>query len=405
MIVTLAALLVAAHAWIGAATAASVQDFVATLPAQQQDEFVAWRTAKSQHDRLLDAYWKQIETKRAGRRAKRAKTKFFDGDDYVWTFPPTYKGPKLSAELDRKWTRFLASQERKEPSKPPTPIPGLDDYLAAAKQHYGFQPTRISEREFKRRYAHEALTLGLSPEQVVRVYALETGGDGTADMQAGINPITKKGKPISSALGYAQLLHANTIGELVKHGDGFIKRLQRLQANAKDPGRAAELRRKIASLQAMMRSAKSVPNNWYRHVAFAKTTKGYGMHAINLDGDLGPWLQSLKLRGLKDFAARKGVTNLSGEEIELMNLSGPGTGLEMMQPTGLTAPTPNFFSRRAYYVNKMVIDKTTAELLAEFTRRMDRSVRKPGAVEFAEAFEEVSPRSQNAVQPAKLPWR
>ena len=46
------------------------------------------------------------------------------------------------------------------------------------------------------------------------------------------------------------------------------------------------------------------------------------MHAINLDGDIGPSLQSVKLKGLKDFAARKGVTNISGEEIELMNLSG-----------------------------------------------------------------------------------
>lgn len=88
-----------------------------------------------------------------------------------------------------------------------------------------------------------------------------------------------------------------------------------------------------------------------------------------------------------------------------MNLSGPGTGLEMMQPTGLTAPTPNFFSRRAYYVNKMVIDKTTAELLAEFTRRMDSGSRKPGAVEFAEAFDEVSGAQPMGVQPAKLPWR
>ena len=88
-----------------------------------------------------------------------------------------------------------------------------------------------------------------------------------------------------------------------------------------------------------------MPDDWYRHVAFAQTPRGYGMHAINLDGDIGPWLQSMKLRGLKDFAASKGVTNLSGEEIELMNLSGPATGLEMMQPVGLTAPTPNFFAR------------------------------------------------------------
>jgi len=402
----LAVILTVAWVWAGPAVAASVQDFLVTLSPQQRNEFIAWRTAKSQHERMLDAYWREVEKKRDGRRAKRGSTKFFDNEDYVWTFPPTYKGPRLSTDLDKRWASFLATQERHpDAPKPPKPIPALADFLAAARKHYGFEPTRVPEREFKRHYAEEAMSLGLSKEQVVRVYALETGGDGTADMQAGVSPTTKKGKPISSALGYAQLLHANTIGELVKHGDNFVKRLQRLQAGAGDKARAEELQRKIIALQAMIRSAKSVPNNWFRHVAFAQTPKGYGIHAINLDGDIGPWLQSLKLRGLKDFAARKGVTNLSGEEIELMNLSGPGTGLEMMQPTGLTAPTPNFFTRKAYYVNKMVIGKTTAELLAEFTRRMDSGSRKPGAVEFAEAFEEASGMRQSGMQQDKLPWR
>jgi hypothetical protein len=46
----------------------------------------------------------------------------------------------------------------------------------------------------------------------------------------------------------------------------------------------------------------------------------------------------------------------------------------------------------------MVIGKTSAELLAEFTRRMDASSRKAGAVEFAAAFDE-------ARQDEKLPWR
>jgi hypothetical protein len=69
----------------------------------------------------------------------------------------------------------------------------------------------------------------------------------------------------------------------------------------------------------------------------------------------------------------------------------------MMQPTGLTMPTPNFFARRAYYVNKMVTGKTSSELLAEFTRRMDTSSKNAGAVEFAQAFDEA--RSE------KLPWR
>jgi hypothetical protein len=370
------------------AIAGAAEDFLATLSPAQQQEFRKWRTAKLQHDRKLDAYWREVEAKRDGRRPKRSSGKLYLAHDYVWTFPPEFAGPGLTADLDRRWARFLAT--RGKAAKPATEeLPGIDDFLAAASKHYDFVPTRISEREFKRRYAREALELGLSKEQVVRVYALETGGNGTADMQAGINPITRKGRPISSALGYAQLLHANTIGELVKSGDGFVTRLKRLAAASDDAARRKELSHKAASLQRMIRVARSVPNDWYRHVAFARNSRGYGMHAINLDGDIGPWLQTLKLRGLKDFAARKGVTNLSGEEIEIMNLSGPATGLEMMDPVGLTAPTPNFFARRAYYVNKMVMGKTSAELLAEFTRRMDSSSQKPGAIEFAQVFDEV----------------
>lgn len=380
-----------------AAGAASVDDFLATLSPAERTAFKAWRAAEVKHERQLDAYWAEVESKRKGRRPKRSKGILYSEEDYVWTFPPEYRGPQLSSGLKRRWSSFLAAQEKAKPQGPRKAQPDIDDFLAAAKKYYGFEPTRISEREFKRRYAEESLSLGLSKEQVVRVYALETGGNGTADMQAGIHPITKKGRPISSALGYAQLLHANTIGELVKHGDGFIARLKRMAAASHDPARVAELNNKIKALQRMMKSARSVPNDWYRHVDFAKTPKGYGMHAINLDGDIGPWLQSIKLKGLKQFAARKGVTNLSSEEIELMNLSGPATGLEMMQPAGLTAPTTNFFSRRAYYVNKMVMGKTSAELLAEFTRRMDRSAQKAGAVEFRQAFDDA--------HQGKLPWQ
>jgi hypothetical protein len=378
---------------------ASDAAFMASLSAAERQQFADWRKAKTHFDRRLDAYWQEVEKKRRGRRPKRGTGELYAADDYVWTFPPEYEGPQLRAGLARRWARYTASQEKAEPEKKAKrALPDIGDFLAAARKHYGFVPTRISEAEFKRRYAREALALGLSKEQVVRVYALETGGNGTADMQAGIHPVTKKGRPISSALGYAQLLHANTVGELVKHGDDFIARLRKMAAATRDPARARELEGKIAALQRMLRSARSVPNDWYRHVDFAQGPRGYGMHAINLDGDIGPWLQSVKLRGLKDFAKRKGVTNLSGEEIEIMNLSGPATGLEMMQPAGLTAPTPNFFARRAYYVNKMVKGKTSAELLAEFTRRMDASSKQPGAVEFAQAFDEVGGQET-------LPWR
>lgn len=388
-----------------AAAAPDAAAFMASLSAAEQDEFANWKAARSHFDRRLDAYWHEVERKRTLRRKARARGHLYSPKDYVLTFPPEYSGPHLSKDLAARWARFVAASEQAKP----TPIqeqPGVDDFLAAARAHYGFVPARIPEHEFKRRYAAEALALGLTGEEVVRVYALETGGHGTADMQAGVNPVTRKGKPISSALGYAQLLHANTIGELVKSGSNFIARLQGMAQRTQDPARRQELQGKILALQRMLQAARSVPNDWYKHLAFAQTPKGYGMHAINLDGDLGPWLQTVKLRGLKEFAARQGVTNLSGEEIELMNLSGPATGLEMMQPTGLTMPTPNFFARRAYYVNKMVNGKTSSELLAEFTRRMDASSKNPGAVEFAQAFQEAG--GQGARQEAgqeKLPWR
>jgi 2-oxo-4-hydroxy-4-carboxy--5-ureidoimidazoline (OHCU) decarboxylase len=51
-------------------------------------------------------------------------------------------------------------------------------------------------------------------------------------------------------------------------------------------------------------------------------------------------------------------------------------------------------------VNKMVTGKTSAELLAEFTRRMDQSSQKAGSVEFAQAFDEVHRQGQE-----RLPWR
>jgi hypothetical protein len=381
------------------ASAATVSDFLATLTPEQGQEFERWRAAKNHFDRRLDAYWYQIESKRKARRAKRGAGQLYSAQDYIWSFPPEYDGPLLPPDLRRRYEAFLAlAKPEAQAAAEEREQPGVDAFLAAARQFYNFVPSRVPEREFKRRFAQECLALGLTKDEVVRVYALETGGLGTSDMQAGINPVTRKGKPISSALGYAQLLHANTIGELVKRGDSFISRLRTMAATAPDPARADELRRKIAALQAMQKTARSLPDDWYRHVAFAQTPRGYGMHAVNLDGDIGPWLQSSKLMGLKDFAAKKGITNLSGEELELMNLSGPATGLEMMEPVGLTAPTPNFFSRRAYYVNKMVTGKTTAELLAEFTRRMDQSSQKPGAVEFAQAFDEVHPVE-------RLPWR
>jgi hypothetical protein len=374
------------------AHALSTADFLASLSEAEVDEFQAWKSARSRFEGQLDAYWDAVDGKRQERKKKRAAKIPFDAGDYVMSFPPSYKGPNLSSELAKKYDHFLDEQQKAFPA-PPKELATIPDYLDAAKRVYNFTPERLTEKEFKLRYAEEAAALGLSKDQVVRVYALETGGIGTYDMQAGIHPIKKTGHAISSALGYAQLLDANSVNELARSGATFITRLDQKLGNPNNtPERAASLKRKIAVLKKMYANCKRVPFEWDQHQAYAKTLEGMGVHTINIDGDIGPILQAMKLRTLKDIAEQQGRSSLSGAEIELMNLAGPLTGLEMMQPPGSMAPTPNFFARRAYYVNKMVIGLTGSELQAELDRRMTEDIATPGSEEFAEAFDTVAGR-------------
>lgn len=400
-LVVLAVLLVQAVS-VSGAFAASTAEFLATLSPDEAQVFLEHRQARRSHNERLDAYWDRVEAKRSGRKAKRrAGIKTFTADDYIMQLPPVYDGPKLPPGVAARYAKFLAAQEEASPDKPKKLIPTVEDFLASAASVYGFRPERVSEALFKRRYAEEALALGLSKSQVVRVYALETGGNGTFDMQAGIHPLKKTGRAISTALGYAQLLDANSVNEVAANGHLLI---DRLEAKAAEPGlsaaRVSALRAKIKIVKAMRAKAKSIPFEWSRHQAYAKTPAGQGMHALNIDGDIGPMLQAIKLRTVSDYALKAGRLDLTGAELEIMNLSGPATGLEMMQPAGARAPTTNFFARKAYYVNKMVIGLTGSQLLAELDRRMDNSVKLPGAIEFAAAFDSVRTASTES-----LPWR
>ena len=83
--------------------------------------------------------------------------------------------------------------------------------------------------------------------------------------------------------------------------------LERLEQKARhNPEQAEAIHSKIASLRRMVTNAKTVPDVWAKQVAHARTGKGLGMHAINIDGDIGPWLQAIKIKGLKESAARNG---------------------------------------------------------------------------------------------------
>ena len=369
-----------------AASQTTPQELAAKLTPAQRQIYEDYRRARDAFEAKLRTYWARVDAKRDARRAKHMLAQPLSSEDYVAEQPPKYAGPELPAEIAKLVVEVL-------PPTPARPLPEVSDFLANAKAQFGFVPAPTTELDFKRRYAREALAVGLSKDQVVRIYALETGGQGTYDMQSGVNPVTKQGRPISSALGYAQLLNGNSVSELVKHGTSFAQRLISMAAQpGTPPATAAGLRDKATIVRRMLRAARSVPNEWAAHVRFGGTPSGLGIHALNLDADVGPWLQVLKLKGLKEAAEAAGRGQLSGAEIELMNLAGPRTGLEMMTPLGRTMPTSNFFSEGGYYRNTIVREKTAAELLAALEQRMELSVKKPGAVEFAQVFDEVARR-------------
>jgi hypothetical protein len=379
--------------------AASEAEILARLTPEQRRIYQSHRAARMAFEHELDAYWATIDARKADRRRKRAAGEPFTAADFVIGHPPKYVGPQLPPEI-------AAIVAAVRPPPPETPLPTVADYLQMARSEYGFVPEPATEQEFKRRYAAEALALGLTKDQVVRVYALETGGRGTYDMQSGVDPESRKGKPISSALGYAQLLHGNSVNELVNHGDRFVFRLRAMSAA---PGthrdRARRLLAKAKIVQAMLRVARSVPNDWSEHVKLGGSQRGMGIHALNLDADIGPWLQVTKLHGLKELAARNGRTALAGAEIELMNLAGPRTGLDMMEPTALGASTANFFSQGGYSRNTIVRDKSAAELLKALDERMDVNLQRPGSIEFAAIFDEVAASMPPAASPALSPMR
>lgn len=339
-----------------------------------------YQAARAAFDAEAGAYWSQISEKRKTRNAKRRTGQQITLDDYVLEHPPLYAGPK----------RPVNPEPEETPERPPRkPIPVVADFLRAAQELYQFTPQRpSSELEFKRAYARYALANGLTREQAVRVYSFETGGTGSYDVQAGIEHGGKRA--ISTAMGYNQLLTTNSVELLAEQGHELIRALSEKVARTSGPARHA-LEHKLAVLRKMVAHAKSVPDTWSEHEKIGATPQGWAMHAMVLDIDIGPMLQTHKLLTSVLFARAKGYTRpLSAAELEMMNLTGDGTGLDMVtmpQAMREKVPTSNFFQRGGYERNPVAIrHNTVAKLLAVTDDRMDVNSGKPGARELAAAF-------------------
>ncbi len=341
-----------------------------------------YQEARAAFEEEAEAYWSAIADKRRVRNARRRDRQAISLDDYVLTQPPVYAGPKRPINPE---------PGEAPPQRPRKAIPVVADLLKAAAAQFQFTPQRAaSELEFKRAYARAAAAAGLTREQAVRVYAFETGGNGNHDMQSGLSASRPGSRAISTAIGYNQLLTTNSVELVAEHGHHLLKALAERAARMSGPPRKA-IDHKIAVLKRMVAFARSVPDTWSDHARLADTPRGWAVHAMVLDIDVGPLLQTHKLLTSVIFARQKGYHRpLTAAELEMMNLTGDGTGLDMVtMPPALRerVPTSNFFQRSGYARNPVAIrHNTVAKLLAVTDARMNANSSLPGARQLAAAF-------------------
>jgi hypothetical protein len=339
--------------------------------------------ARQKYEDEAAAYWASISQMRRLRNAKRRDHQEILLSDYVLTQPPAYVGPSRSVEL--------SPPPEKPPETVPKYVPVVADFLKSAEDYFGYMPQRPKrEAEFRRAYAQAAAVAGLTRDQAVRVYGFESGGNGTYDVQAGLEYATPGAHAISPALGYNQLLNTNSVELLAEQGNEFVTTLKIRAAHATGAAKRV-LDGKTEVLRHMIEFCRSVPDEWAAHDALANTPRGLGVHALVLDIDVGPLLQAAKLQNSVLFARRKGFqATLSAAELELMNLTGDGNGFDMvMMPAAMRArvPTANFFQRSGYERNPVASrNNVVSKLFAAINAKMDKEVSLPGARDLAAAF-------------------
>jgi hypothetical protein len=341
-----------------------------------------YQEARGAFEQQASAYWTGIADKRRKRFAKWREHAPIELDDYVLTQPPVYTGPKRPINP-------APEEEPERPARERKYIPVVADLLKAAADQFQFVPERpANEIEFKRAYARYALAAGLTREQAVRVYSFETGGTGDHAVQSGIEHGGTRA--ISTAMGYNQLLTTNSVELMAEQGPELTRALAARAAQLSGSARRS-MDYKLAVLKRMVAVARSVPDDWSAHERLADTQQGWAIHAMVLDIDVGPMLQTHKLLTSVIFARAKGYTRpLSAAELEMMNLTGDGTGFDMVtmpQSFREQVPTANFFQRNGYERNPVAIrHNTVAKLLAVTDSRMDSNSNQTGAKELAAAF-------------------
>jgi hypothetical protein len=365
--------------WFNAPAAHAADRDLSKQQSLYREKLAEYANALAAYEDRAGPYWKSITEKRSRRRARRSFQNIA-ANDYILKQPPVYSGPPKPENPEGATANEKA-------------VPVVADFLREAKAQFDFVPdTPATENDYKRAYVTAARAAGLTAEQCVRIYAFESGGDGKYDVQAGLEYDVPGARAVSTALGYNQLLGTNSVELLAEAGDEFVSAIRK-KANAANGTRKDALLSKIDTLKKMIAFSRSVPDHWNDHARLADTPKGMGVHALNLDVDVGPLLQVRKLLTSAEFARRYDFdAPLSAAELEMMNLTGDGNGFEMvLMPEDLRdrIPTSNFFQRGGYERNPVAgANNTVAKLIAATNAKMDSETQLQGAKTLAALFEE-----------------
>ena len=197
-------------------------------------------------------------------------------------------------------------------------------------------------------------------------------------------------RAISTAIGYNQLLTTNSVELLAEQGHEIVQGLTEKAGQLSGAPRKA-MDHKIAVLKRMVALARSVPDEWAEHEKLGDTPQGWALHAMVLDIDVGPLLQTHKLLTSLTFARSKGYTRaLTAAELEMMNLTGDGTGLDMVtMPQACASRCRPRISSSAQVTSAIPWRAATTpwpNCWPSQKARMDSNSLLPGAKELAGAF-------------------
>jgi hypothetical protein len=248
--------------------------------------------------------------------------------EYFTKFPPVYAG------MDDPRPTPPPVQYAPDSIKSAGRMPSLNDLFAAAKDlnrivthdktKPDFQTLDLSEADFKKRYAEESVHVGKDygmnkdnmANLVKRVYAFEGGGWGTyytlSSMPQAIMDDSQKNArmkfhPSSSAIGYNQLLIKDTVSDITQHGSTIAQRLNELAVE--QPARAQILHQKAQLVQELQDTLthknnpdNPIPKDKHKRFYASSSKVEQAIQALNLDGDVGPVIQSQELNNLLKFA-------------------------------------------------------------------------------------------------------